>query len=217
MKLAIIVGHSEISKGEYSRSLRLHEYDFWKDVAIDIWRECREIGMDAKVFTKDGLSDKALGKIVSEWGDFAIELHFNSATKRVKNSQFGQPNQQEYMIIVDASVHGCETFYDFEESKLFAQTVHNAMIKALTEPNPNYNEYRKDVSPFFKPKDRGVKPIEDVDRKHRNLKNISIPACLVEPFFGSHPKDCDRFKKNRSQFVRGLVSATTMFKLLNNK
>jgi N-acetylmuramoyl-L-alanine amidase len=217
MKLGIIVGHSENAKGAYSASLRMYEYDFWKDVAIEIWRECREVGMDAKVFTRDGLSIEAVGKMVSSWADYAIELHFNSAMKTVKNPQFGQPNQQEYMTILDTSANGCETLYDADppESKLFAQTVHNAIIKALTEPNPNYNEFRKDINPFSKPKDRGIKLIEEGDRGHRNLKSVTIPSCLIEPFFGSNPNDCKRFKRNRAQFVRGLVSSVTMFKLLN--
>jgi N-acetylmuramoyl-L-alanine amidase len=215
MRIALIVGHSDKAKGAYSASLQAHEYTLWKEVAMDIWREARELGLDAKVFMRDGLSIEHVGKLASEYGDVAIELHFNSAAKRVKNPNFGTNNQPEYIETIDIAPNGCETLYDAHppESKAFAQAIHSAMLRALTEPNPNYSEHRKDTNPFSKPKDRGVKLIEDGDRGHRNLSSVTIPSCLIEPFFGSNAKDCQRFKRNRAQFCRALVSACSQFKL----
>jgi N-acetylmuramoyl-L-alanine amidase len=216
MRLALIIGHSEAAKGAFSSSLQKHEYDLWSEVAIDIWREARELGIDCQVFKRDGLSIESVGKKVSEWADFAIELHFNSAMKQVTNPQYSGPGQPRFVSQIDIQPNGCETLYDAHppESKLFAQTIHNAMMKSLTEANPNYNEFRKDTNPFTKPKDRGVKLILEGDRGHRNLSSVTVPSCLIEPFFGSNAKDCQRFVRNRAQFCRALVSAVLTYKLL---
>jgi N-acetylmuramoyl-L-alanine amidase len=216
IKLGILVGHSDKAKGAYSASLQAHEYTLWTEVAIEIWREARELGIDAKVFKRDGISIEKVGQLVSGWADYAIELHFNSAAKRVKNPNFGTNNQPEYIETIDIAPNGCETLYDAHppESRAFAQVIHSAMLRALTEPNPNYSEHRKDTNPFSKPKDRGVKLIQDGDRGHRNLSSVTIPSCLIEPFFGSHALDCQRFKRNRAQFCRALVSSVLQFKLL---
>jgi len=217
IKVALIVGHSEASKGAYSASLQTHEYPLWKEVALEACREFRETGLDAKVITRDGISIEKVGEMVNEWADLAIELHFNSSGKKIKNPQFGHNNQPEYITITDITPSGCETLYDADpvDSKLFAQTIHNGILKSLTEANPNYSEFRKDTNPWSKPKDRGVKLMDEGDRGYRNLHSVKIPSCLIEPFFGSNARDCQRFKRNRAQFTRALVSSVLTYKILS--
>jgi hypothetical protein len=200
-RLAIIVGHSEAAKGAWSLSLQMHEYTLWSEVAIDIWREAKEIGLDCQVFKRDGISIEEVGRRVSEWADLSIELHFNSAAKTVGNT-----------TVVDIGPSGCETLY-MEPYRDFAQMIQTATIQALTESNPNYDPNRPDSSPFSKPKDRGLKLIKEGDRGHRNLKAVTCPAVLVEPFFGSNAADSKRFKRNRARFVRALALTAFTFRM----
>lgn len=218
MKLAVIIGHSEAAKGAWSPKLRKHEYDLWSEVALEIYMEAKELGLDCRIFKRNGISIEEVGELVNEFcgsNGVAIELHFNSAAKVIEEVVVGKGIVTKEVI--DPQPNGCETLYDSDpaESKLFAQTVHNAMLKALTEPNPNYNEFRKDTNQWSKPKDRGVKLVDNGQRGHRNMRAVKVPSCLVESFFGSNDRDCDRWQRNRAKWVRGLVSAVLTFKLLD--
>ena len=216
MKLAILVGHSENAKGAWSPKLRKHEYDLWSEVALEVYMEAKATGLDCRIFKRDGISIEKVGELVNEFcgsDGVAIELHFNSASKVIEELVVGKGLVSR--DVIDPQPHGCETLYDSDpaESKRFAECVHINMMRALTEPNPNYNEYRKDTHPFTKPKDRGIKLVDNGQRGHRNMRAVKVPSCLIEPFFGSNDRDCDRWQRNRAKFVRALVHAVIEFKL----
>ncbi len=111
-KLAIIVGHEEEKKGAFSGHLNKHEYDFWYEVALSLWKVAKDAGLDAQVFLRNGISIEKVGELVNLWcgkEGVALELHFNSS--------------------LDTKAHGLETLYD--QDKAFAEAVHKASVKSL--------------------------------------------------------------------------------------
>ena len=128
MKVAIVIGHHENSKGAFSKYFGLHEWDFYNKV-----NECL---FNAKTFWHDEtisgytsrIKDTA-NRINKDNFDLVIECHFNSS--------------------VHNSANGCETLYYFKskKSKEYAQRfsdfvnyktgikVRNGGLKALTNRN----------------------------------------------------------------------------------
>ena len=79
-KVALIVGHNEVSKGAFSPYLKSYEFDYWKEIAM---RKKKKTGID--VFTREynksytNEMKQVLDKVhASGKYDLVIELHFNS-------------------------------------------------------------------------------------------------------------------------------------------
>jgi hypothetical protein len=198
MKVGIFLPYGEDTKGAYSSFLQRHHYNYWPEVAVDIWRECRENGLDAKVFKQDGLSHEAIVELMNVWADIVVEIGFQVASKEVnKHDMDGQFLHKTHMA--DPSMAGIQTFGD----KHLASIVHEESIRALSEGNPLYVEGRN--HPFTKPKDLGIKP--------KDSNGIRVPYCQTFPFYGSNPHDVRRFKKRRAEWTRGLVLACLRFRM----
>ena len=125
MKVALVLGHHENSKGAYSPYLRSSEWDFYDEVV-----DCVP---DVDVY----LHDKTI----------------TSYTRRIKNTA-RQLNKKDYNLVIELhfnassnpSANGCETLYYFaskkgrDYAKLFSETVtlwtgiksRNGGLKALT-------------------------------------------------------------------------------------
>jgi N-acetylmuramoyl-L-alanine amidase len=196
MKLAIIVGHSAKAKGAYSPILKQSEYDYWSDFALDLWRECREHGMDAQVFKRDGSTISGVARSVSNWlkGEgLVIELHFND--------------------FLSPSANGIETLYADKTiwDLTWAKSVHTELLRALQEPNPNHKEGVKSSKPFIGPSDRGIKKLVGGQAGYSSMSQIKGPSCLIEPFFGKNKTDVDRFVRNRRRCVSAIVLAVVDF------
>jgi hypothetical protein len=116
VRLAIIVGHSEDSPGARATfPIDMYEYHFHDKLAIDIYREARENGLDAQVFKRDGISRRKLGELVDAFTGpegMAVELHFNS---------------------FDGQVKGTETLFDKEPvyNEAFARIMHRHVVRAF--------------------------------------------------------------------------------------
>jgi hypothetical protein len=182
MKFAIIVGHSEDAQGAFAGSpINAHEYEWNSELAVDIWRECRELGLDVQVFSRNQSTVKAVGEAVTKFcgeNGCAVELHFNAAT--------------------ETSARGTETLYDIDPplSKDFAKLVHANILRALQEEDAKGN--------LVKRKDRGLKLVSAGDRGNSNLFHVKCPSCLIEPFFGSNQKDCELARRNRMNIVKAI-------------
>jgi hypothetical protein len=205
MRLALIVGHTEAKQGANAiHPISRSEYTLWSELAIEMWREAREMDIECQVFKKDGLSNEAVASAVNAYAEnrrcLAVELHFNS--------------------FADQAAKGCETLYisGNEASKSWANTLQKNQIKALTEPNPLYSEFRKDATnPFKKPKDRGLKALVDGDRGYGNLVHVKPPVALVEGFFGSNRDDCERFWRCKAKYCRTIPHSAIEHWLLTAK
>jgi len=109
-KLAIVVGHEKLAKGaKLGAPLNTNEYDFNKGIAQLTYVFARDKSIDARIFYRDGIGIRGVGKAVTEWkADACIELHCNSATP---------------------AAYGTETLYDLDppNSKKLAEHVQAAM------------------------------------------------------------------------------------------
>ena len=194
MKLALLPGHTENKKGAYSPLLNCHEYDFWVESAMNIYTEARHKGLECCVFKLDGMSMAHRNNLVDAYlggQGVAIELHFNALA--LPNSKLGDPR-----------ANGYETLY-VEGKKQFAQIVHRLGLEALTEDNPLYTEYRKDINAKRGPRDRGLKLIEPKQAGWPSQSTLKSPSCLVEPFFSANKKEIDNFMRNKARYERALA------------
>lgn len=84
MKIALIIGHNQRSKGAYSSYLKTSEYDYWGEVAK---------GLDVPVLRRNpnrGYSlemREMLSRLEQLNYDVAIELHFNSAISNAEGAE----------------------------------------------------------------------------------------------------------------------------------
>lgn len=114
-RLAIIVGHEAKAKGAVAVApLSMSEYAYNTLVAEDMEVYAKDVGLEAKIFYRDGLGRDGVGKAASKWCAGAhrsrcIELHFNAATPKAT---------------------GTETLYDSREpgNERFAQTVQKLLV-----------------------------------------------------------------------------------------
>lgn len=178
MKLAIIVGHYPKVKGAHITSpINMYEYD-WNDLfSIDVYREAREAGLDARVFKRpDGMTRRQIGRAVDEFcGDdgIAVELHINAFDRKVK---------------------GTETLYDDDpqDNENFARTMHRHLVAAFDRSGKA---------------DRGIRLVDDGMRGHTNLDSVHCTSCIVEPVFGDNPSEARLLYKTKYAYARAIVAA----------
>ncbi len=168
MKVAIVIGHNEKSKGAYSKHFGLHEWDFYNKVnkclfnAQTFWHDSTISGYISRI--KD-----TANRINKENFDLVIEMHFNSS--------------------IHNSANGCETLYYYrskkakEHAQRFSDLVNyktgikvrNGGLKALTNRNDRgfasvfyTNAPTILIEPFFGNNESDCKKIESP----ANLANI---------------------------------------------
>lgn len=182
MRLAIIIGHSKSAPGALAVApINQHEYFYNTEVAQEMYRYARELGLDCCIFTRDDGGVKGAYARAREWAGsepaVAIELHFNAANGKAS---------------------GTETLYDAEpaSNKEFAHEIQAAMC-ALFNRTGKQN--------------RGAKLIERGDRGHANLAECTMIGCLVEPFFGDNKDDAELGERLKMQYARALVGAVKKY------
>lgn len=88
MNFAVIVGHTSTEQGAKAmHPIRQSEYEFNSSLAIDIYRQAKEAGLDCRIFMRNGKTRKQLGREVNEFGGVAIELHLNAFNGTVKGTE----------------------------------------------------------------------------------------------------------------------------------
>ncbi|MCB0421155.1 MAG: N-acetylmuramoyl-L-alanine amidase [Bdellovibrionales bacterium] len=160
MKLALVVGHTDLNEGAACQIpfSFLTEYKFNSVLAAQIKMLARERNVICGVFHRDliGIA-KCYKKIEEDFrADYIIELHFN---------YFKNPE-----------VRGTETLYGNNPlADLLAACVHSQVLAAMD----------RDVK-----HDRGIKKITEGGRGYLSLNAATdIPTVIVEPFFGSNLED----------------------------
>ena len=192
-RLAILVGHSEASPGAKAGApINDYEYNYWKPIAMEMWRYAREAGLDAQIFLRDGVGIEGVKRQVNAYlegfAGASVELHFNGH--------------------MDRSIRGYETLFVDGESKEWAKLIHKNGLAALTE---HKGEEVK------KPRDRGLKQLLNSDRGFSNLHGLVAPACLIEPFFGSNANDSSHFDRLKNRYAVQIVRSFLQYQLLVTK
>lgn len=190
-RLAIIVGHSEESPGSLSAlAIGMTEYAWNHEFALDLYREARTIGLEAKVFTRNGISIQKVGELVTEWcgkDGVAIELHCNSFDKKTA---------------------GTETLYDDEpvNSREFAEFMHKKIMAVFgIHQRSNRGIKLRTLKDSDKTNDRGA----------HNLQHVKVTSCLLEPVFWDNPIEAMLLKERRGDYMRVLVSGISHWYLKN--
>jgi N-acetylmuramoyl-L-alanine amidase len=188
-RLAVIVGHSKKHPG--SRGvfpLAVMEYDFNHEIAMSIYLEAKQIGLDCRVFTRDGISIEKVGELVSTWcgkDGLAVELHCNS---------------------FDGKTAGTETLYDEQPStnKDFSTLMHQELIKIFGK------QRRADRGIRI----RSTKDIDaSNDRGAINMESVTCTSCLLEPVFWDNEHEAKLLNLKRQEYVRAVVSVCSRWYL----
>lgn len=172
MKIAAVIGHTEKSKGAYSKHFKLREFDFYTKVA--------ELLEGVDIYTHDSsisgyvTRQKATAAILnSKDYDLVIELHFNHFS--------------------DASANGCETLYYFKSkhgkyyAELFSEVLNdytgiklrNGGIKALA------NRRDRGFAAVFYPKAPAIliEPFFGSNKTDcEKIESIENLACIINEF-----------------------------------
>jgi len=159
------------------------------------WREFQEHGIECQVFDD-------LGKLEAYNPTLIIQCKLNYAHKKESKGR-DHNHDMIWLNVPDVSATGIETIY--KDNEQFARCLHFALIKALTEPNPLFSEFRKDVSnPFTKPKDKGI---------HKG-ESVGVSPILYN---AHNVKERDRFNRNILKCARSIVHAVIETMLLSKE
>jgi len=187
MLLAIIVGHEAVKPGvKAAFPIDCHEYEFNKNLAVDIYRYARESNIDCRIFLRDGIGRSGVSNLVNAWIEdglaCSIELHLNA---------------------FDRWTRGTETLYIGHnlESRRLAESVQLNMVKVFR-------------SSGVSKQNRGIKLLDELSRGYLNMRDIKCPSCLVEPVFADNLDEAQLLQSKRLEYARGLVSSAIEF--LNN-
>jgi N-acetylmuramoyl-L-alanine amidase len=177
-RLAIIVGHQKSAQGASSLiPIGMSEYMFHTKIIVPLLeKECDAVGIDYKVFLRDGSDIGGVGAAVSAWAAndprcVAVELHFNAS---------------------GAGAIGSEVLYDSwpTDNTKFATLVHNRICQALGRVGKS---------------DRGIKRT-DSGRGSHNLTSVKCIGCLVEPFFGDVKSECELMWSRKESYAKAIIA-----------
>jgi N-acetylmuramoyl-L-alanine amidase len=182
-KLCLIVGHSIDAKGAPAVGpINSTEYDYNCEVAAAAYRYAREMGLDARIFLRNGVGIEGCYLEVNSWAKdadlvCAIELHLNAFNGKTR---------------------GTETLWDKEpaDNVEFAREVQQAVCSVFKREGKA---------------NRGLKLLEPGDRGHRNMSACEITGVLCEPFFCDNPDDAKLGASNKFAYALALVNATIKF------
>ena len=164
-KIAIIVGHNEMSKGACG-SLG-YEFDFYKNKVVPaLERLTEKEAFELKVFYRKYHNSytteiKEVYKHVDEWGaDASIELHFDAFNSKVSGTSVK-----------------CSSS---DQSQELANKLYNCLTRTFSRKGSGL---------------RGVEILKKGDRGFRSVYGGKAPAALIEPFFGDNPNECKLVNK----------------------
>jgi N-acetylmuramoyl-L-alanine amidase len=182
-RFAIIVGHSHDKQGAQAVwPLELSEYEYNKDLALQCWKNSKSIGLDAAIFLRDGKTISQLGREVNSWC-----WNHNACAIELHFDWFTQN-----------AVQGTTTLYDMvpHNSLDFAHLVQEKVSKVFGRVGKN---------------DRGTRWVKMKDRGYYNLYVLEVPACIIEPGFGSNHYDCALLKDRVQEYSKALAEVANDF------
>ena len=182
-KLAVVVGHSKADKGAYSPILKNSEYDWNSDLAKTI-ASASSPTLEIKVFYRDmGGIPGAYGAGDSWGADAFIELHFNSSH--------------------NTTSIGTGILYQTSKSKPLAQELFKELHEVL------------ELQAWPEGSGGVCTPFQASGSQERGKKSLTAskkPSALIEPFFGSNPKDPDIAAAKKADMAAAILkSAVTFF------
>jgi N-acetylmuramoyl-L-alanine amidase len=166
-RVALVVGHTYISKGAFSPILG-SEYDYnAKVLGPAIVRTLDDLGIKGGIFYRDQGGYKGAYDALNSWGaDIVIELHFNAFN--------GKASGAEILLATDKDRPG------LHEKELAINMV--AMISdVLNIPNRGLK---------YRPSSKRERGWHLVNQTH------TIPSILIEPFFGDNEDDAKSARVN---------------------
>lgn len=181
-RLAIIVGHNTKAPGAWGNApINMGEYYYNFDVAGEIKNLCDVRQIDSQIF----LRNSGLPECYAEVNAYCTEVKPSCAIELHFNAG-------------PESARGTEVLYDAEpaESLRLSSLLHASICLG-------FKRCGKEV--------RGVKLLKEGDRGHYQLSLARVPACIVEPFFGSNTDDCALGVNSKLEYVKAIVTAVTSF------
>jgi len=108
--IAFIIGHTANAKGAYSDYFQESEYGFWYDREHHFDRECLDLGISYKHFTRDGVGVVGAYREADIWltqfeKKCVVELHFNSAKQMASGCEvlYVHDTAKEGILAVEVS------------------------------------------------------------------------------------------------------------------
>lgn len=172
LRVAVIIGHDELSQGAFSKFLDTSEWEFWNSKYDNLnfeslYEYAERLGIDLSVdkILRDRRGVITAHEEIENQADYdiAIELHFNA--------------------FASDSVNGAEILLGYVE--------HDEQMEIATGILNNWCR-TMDI------RNRGVKYPGPTNAGHFNVNNlrdnmgIDIPYLLLEPFFGSNYSDSSK-------------------------
>lgn len=158
-KLALVVGHTKRSPGQYGVApISSHEYEWNAKLANEIRTIASDRGIECGVFFRDGIGIEGAYKNVAAWdAATCIELHFNG---------------------YDSTASGTETLYGVRDISMnWASLVQDSLVKLFNRDGSANRGIKKRAN---RKGERGGKNVNQLQH---------IPSCLIEPFFGDSEDD----------------------------
>lgn len=183
LRLAIIVGHSLKEPGALGVApLNMNEYYYNKEVAQLVVAECKPLGIRTEVFLRDGISIPLVCNAVNEFCDGA-----NACAVELHFDSFK-----------DAKVQGTTTLYDMipPESLTLARMMQESVSRVFGR-NAKTN--------------RGTRWLKSKDRGFYNMYGLDVPACLIEPAFGSNPYDAALLQERFREYAETIALTAKKF------
>ena len=183
MKLAIVVGHTNADKGASSPTLGQQEYTWNSHLATLI--EGVNTNLSVKTFFRDNGGIAGAYRAADNWGSkAAIELHFNAAHS------------------TDATGTGILYYAGSPRGRQLASLLFDEIDGVL-----GLGEWPRGTGGV-------VTPFQASGQQMRGNGSLSAgraPAALIEPFFGSNPRDSAAAQAKKSALAGSIIKAAERF------
>lgn len=183
LRLAIIVGHSAKEGGAIGLTpLSMDEYHYNKEVAELVYIEAKHLGIRAQVFLRDYTTRVFVCHAVNEFC-----AGTNACAVELHFDSF-----------VDARVRGTTTLYDMlpPSGLRLATLMQDAVCKVFARTGST---------------NRGLRWLKSKDRGYYNMYGLDVPACLIEPGFGSNPYDAALLRERFREYAEAIAKTAKEF------
>lgn len=168
MKVLLVVGHTGVDKGAYSKYLEKSEYDYNKELALEIMKLDGEDGIHYDMYEHSIRNYYNRQRKLAEYAnkkkyDLILELHFNGATPSANGTE-------------------CLHYFSSEKGKMYSKQISNSISKHYGTTIRGVEGSKAVVNKF--------------DRGYWFVRLLKAVAVIVEPFFGSN-KESLQFKDTK--------------------
>jgi len=182
LRLAIIVGHSNAEPGAVGVPPLGDEYHYNKEVASLVYVEAKHLGIHAQVFLRDYTNRVHVCHAVNE---FCVGT--NACAVELHFDSF-----------TDSKVRGTSVLYDMlpPGGLKLAKMMQESICKV----------FGRDATT-----NRGIKWLKAKDRGFYNMYGLDVPACLIEPGFGSNPYDAALLRERFREYATCIAQTANEF------